>query len=541
MFAATVGVLLLAPAAPVPEQPPVPAAKADRFKAEEFARIVYHVADQIALRYIRPVEMKDLVESAVRGMYEECGLAVPDRVRNAVRRANDGSELIQVLADVRILLANQPALRGPRAHYAAMNGFKHATEAACQLVSPRANTFASVDMDFGIGIELEGVSAAAWMLYQVEYRTALGHYPATGWLDAVPRAEDVTAPAGVPWRIKRVIPESPAQKAGLRPGDVITHFNGTQIGAENANKLFAQFAFPPQMYDPRSGLPIPPDRTLTLRRGTGKPFSETIKGSSYVPASAFGVVRTNEDKWDCMLDRQYKIGYIRIGAVETGLDRKVEEMIADLDKRGCRALILDLRWCPGGYVDPGVRIAGTFLPRDVMLAQMKYRNPQLAGNQPEVRNNFPNLTRHLDIPLVVLVGQETTGGGELMAAALRDNNRCVLLGQRTVGRASIQNIVDGGFGGLQFKVTVGESFRPNGKSRQRKPDSGPNDEWGLKPDEGLEVPVTLDKSNELRRWAELHALRPADSTEALDFDDHNLDPHRVKALDYLRKKLDAKK
>jgi carboxyl-terminal processing protease len=177
------------------------------------------------------------------------------------------------------------------------------------------------------------------------------------------------------------------------------------------------------------------------------------------------------------------------------------------------------------------------LPQGVMLAQMKYRNPQIAGNQPEVRNNFAGISHYTTYPIVVLVGGETTGGGELIASALRDNDRCVLMGQRTVGRASIQNIVDGGFGGLQFKVTTGESFRPNGKPRQRKPDSGPNDEWGLKPDDGLEVPITKDKSAELRKWAELHSLRPAESDEALDFDDPARDPYRLKALDYLRKKL----
>jgi C-terminal processing protease CtpA/Prc len=168
---------------------------------------------------------------------------------------------------------------------------------------------------------------------------------------------------------------------------------------------------------------------------------------------------------------------------------------------------------------------------------MKYRAVNRAGgNPPEIRNNF-GVSKYTTWPMVVLVGQETTGGGELIASALRDNDRCVLMGQRTAGRASIQNIVDGGFGGLQFKVTIGESFRPNGKPRQRKPDSGPNDEWGLRPDEGLEVPVTLDKSKELRRWAELQALRPFGSDEALDFDDSDKDPYRLKALDYLRKKL----
>ncbi len=532
---AAVGLLLVAPAAPVPAQPPVPATKADRYKAIEFARVVSQVGDQIAARYVNHVEMKELFEAAVRGLYDECGLPVPERVLKALHDADRAPELIDALADVRLLLANQPALRGPRALHAAINGFRHATEPGCQLVSPRANTFASIDMDFGIGIELEGVGATPWMLYQVEYRTAQGYYAPVGWLEPVPQPDAVSAPAGVPWRIKRVIPDSPAQKAGLKPGDVITHFNGTEVTGDNVNALFAKFAFPSQMIDPRTGFPIAPDRTLTIRRGAAKPFSPNIKGAAYAPASAFGVVRTAEDKWNCMLDRDYKIGYIRIGAVEANLDATVGTLLADLEKKGCRALILDLRWCPGGYVDPGVRIAGTFLPPNAVLAQMKGRNSHAA----EVRNTFTDIQHYTTYPLVVLVGNETMGGGELIAAALRDNDRCVLMGQRTVGRASIQGIVDGGFGGLQFKLTTGESLRPNGKSRMRKPDSGPTDDWGLRPDEGLEVPVTKDKAAELRQWAELHALRSFDSTEGLDFDDPAQDPHRVKALDYLRKKIGA--
>ncbi|MCI0699780.1 MAG: S41 family peptidase, partial [Planctomycetia bacterium] len=227
---------------------------------------------------------------------------------------------------------------------------------------------------------------------------------------------------------------------------------------------------------------------------------------------------------------------LRLGAIETGLDRKVADMLAELDRKRCRALILDLRWCPGGYVTPGERIAGMFLARNAIIAEMRYRNPN-SGNSGPVRNNYTDITRYTTYPIVALVGNETTGGGELIASALRDNDRCVLLGQRTIGRASIQNVIDGGFGGLQFKVTVGTCLRPNGKARQRLPDSGPLDEWGLKPDEGLEVPVTLDKSTELRRWADLHALRPAESNEALDFDDETKDPHRLAALAYLRKKI----
>jgi C-terminal processing protease CtpA/Prc len=186
-------------------------------------------------------------------------------------------------------------------------------------------------------------------------------------------------------------------------------------------------------------------------------------------------------------------------------------------------------------VTPGTRIAGLFLKDGSVVAKMEYRNPQagMSGNL----LTPPESGKYVDLPLAVLVGQETTGGGELIASALRDNNRCVIVGQRTVGRAAIQNTIDAGFAGVLFKQTTGISLRPNGKNRQRKPDSQPTDDWGVRPDDGLEVPITLDKSIELRQAADLLALRPADSREALPFDDPNQDPYRLAALVYFRKKL----
>ena len=100
-------------------------------------------------------------------------------------------------------------------------------------------------------------------------------------------------------------------------------------------------------------------------------------------------------------------------------------MLADLTKQGCRALILDLRWCPGGFVTEGTRIAGMFLPEGAMIAQMRYRTPR-PGDRPDERAIAgPKFT---SVPLVVLVGSETTGGGELIAAALQDNQRATVIG-----------------------------------------------------------------------------------------------------------------
>ncbi len=532
--------LLAAPAAPVPVGPGKPAAsgEVDRNQAFQFAGMVDRLAQQVVAMYVKEVSENALLEGAIRGLFAEAGKPVPAETLAEIHKATAGNR-VQILADARVALGNHPNLTGAKSLFAAINGFKHATDSISGLASPRVNTYASVDQDFGVGIELEGVIGSRWTLYQVEHGVASGRFPAVGWFGPMPRPETIPNPASFPWKIRRVVPGSTAQKAGVRPGDVITHLNSVEVTAESANKLFPDFATPRQVFDPRTGLPVSQNRVLTLRRADAKPFDVTLKTGTYAPESVFGVMRLPEDKWDCLIDRKYKIGYIRLGPIETGLDVKFGEMMTQLMSQGCKALILDLRWCPGGYVDPGTRIAGMFLKDGSIISKMEYRNTTRAGIAGELRTP-PGSGKYADLPLVLLVGQETTGGGELIASALRDNDdgtRCVVVGQRSVGRASIQNAIDAGFSGVQFRVTTGTSFRPNGKNRQKKPDSQPTDDWGIRPEPGLEVPITADKSAELRRQAELHALRPAESREGLPFDDPATDPQRLAALTYLRKKL----
>lgn len=531
---------LIAPGAPVPEGPKAPAGgTVDRYAAEYFARMVDQLALQVKEKTVREgVTENELIAGAIQGLYDEVGLPVPDKLKTAVQEAKTSVALVELLAATRIQLGNHPALAGTRSLFAAMNGFKHATDPLSMLVSPRMNAYASVDQDFGIGIEIEGVTGLRWTIYQAENGIASGRYASVGYFGPIPRVDAIPSPAHFPWQVKRVVPGSPAQKGGVKPGDRITHIDRVEVNADNANRVFASFAMPSFVFDPMTGMAMNPDRVIAFQRDNNKPFDVSLKGGGYSPESAFGVIRLNEDKWDCMLDRDEKIGYIRISAIEmdpNGTDSKVADMMEDLMKQGCRGLILDLRWCPGGYVTPGSHIAGMFLKDGAVIAKMQYRTFQNGSNGDLIAHSGSG--KYVDLPLALLVGQETTGGGELIASALRDNNRCVVIGQRSVGRASIQNIVDAGFAGVQFKLTTGTSLRPNGKSRQRKPESQPNDDWGIRPDEGLEVPITTDKSLELRREAELQALRPADSRQAMSFDDPEQDPYRHAALVYLRKKL----
>lgn len=533
--------VLLAPAAPPPAGPPAPPPARDAFdrnRALHFSQQVLSLATNVVTElYVRPVEVRELVAGAVRGLYEEAGRPVPGGVRKALDRAAGLSDFEGVLTAARIDLGDRPALAGPRAFVAAANGFRYALDPGCGIVGPRANGFASIDMDFGIGVELDGVTGLRWALYQAEYATATGRLPAD---PAAGRAAKPVPPAAVPWRVNRVVPGSPAQRAGLRPGDVITHYDGTAVTGATAAGLFERFAAGSLSHDVDPSAAA--THALTVRRaGAADPIVVGVKSNGYVPESVFGVIRTSDDAWDWLLDRDARIGYIRVGAIERGADARVAAGVADLVRRNARALVLDLRWCPGGWVDTGTDLAGLFLADGQTVARLSYRNPAQGGTPDPRAASRPGVTKWpADRPVVVLVGSETTGGGELIAAALQDHGRAAMLGQRTVGRAQIQQARPAGVGNLMFKLTVGHSLRPTGKPRQRLPESGPGDDWGVRPDPGLEVPITPDLTAELRHWAEAQALRPAKSNEALPFDDLTKDPPRHAAVVYLRKRLAGK-
>ena len=113
---------------------------------------------------------------------------------------------------------------------------------------------------------------------------------------------------------------------------------------------------------------------------------------------------------------------------------------------------------------------------------MKYRNEERGGNS-EIRADG-GLIRYKagDYPLLLLVNGETTGGGEMIAAALKDNGRAIVAGTRTFGKASIQWTMSvQGLPGYQFKLTGGMYTRPNGKNLQRFPDSKTNRRLGRAP------------------------------------------------------------
>src|SRR5262249_15180218 len=151
-----------------------------------------------------------------------------------------------------------------------------------------------------------------------------------------------------------------------------------------------------------------------------------------------------------------------------------------LQADGLRGLILDLRWCPGGALDESVSVADLLLG-DCTIATTQWRNARLQEFISQKAGSF------LDFPVVVLVNGETSGGAELIAAALQDNKRAVVAGQRTVGKGSIQMLLDLPLEkNWDVKLTTGTFLRPSGKNINRFADSKPGDDWGVRPEANLE-------------------------------------------------------
>lgn len=476
-----------------------------RTQAEAYARQMLAVIGYIKNGYVRPVDRAVLVEAAIAGLYEAVREPLPSGLKNDLARARAASEFHYILLTARERLGDVEAIRDHLAMLASLKALPRVLDPYCGMPTPaelRRST--NNEANYGTGIELD---------LPPEHVNPLSD------LDGISRAP--TAPRG-PFRILTVMPGSPAQRAGLRPSDLITHIAGQPTDGETSNIVLRRLT----MFDGegRSGTVA-----LTVKRaGQVKPIQVSLSAYAFTPEWVYGVRRSTDNQWNFMIDPQAKIGYIRLGFIDNSAPPQVDTAISELLGAGMKGLLFDLRDCPGGYVDPAIAIAGLFI-RDGTIATVRDRGQQ------EQRHR----TRGRQMPLektaiVVLVNGNTTGGGEMIAAALQDHDLAKICGQRTFGKGSVQRTQSVSEIGYQFKLTTGLFTRPNGKNLHRFPDSKPQDDWGVRPDNGFELPLPPDLHKQLKQWHTELILRPGESREPLALDDPDSDPVRQFALRKLR-------
>lgn len=213
--------------------------------------------------------------------------------------------------------------------------------------------------------------------------------------------------------------DSPAAEAGILEGDILLALDGEQITTETIDDVRAYLHGEQGTTVTLTLTRLEPDGSPTL------PFDLTItRGEIRVPSVTWRVVA-----------HAPTVGYIHIQGFTDRTDEEVVEALNDLQGKGITSLILDLRNNFGGLVSPAVDVASQFLSDGVVMIEQK----RTAEEQVYTVRAGGIAT---DIPMVVLVNENTASAAEIVAGALQDHDRAPLIGERTYGKGSVQLIYD---------------------------------------------------------------------------------------------------
>ncbi len=236
---------------------------------------------------------------------------------------------------------------------------------------------------------------------------------------------------------------TPAYEAGLKPGDWIIKIDGKSTKGVNIDDAVNQIRGPENS-----------NVVLTIqRKDVNEPIDFTIK-RAYIHVSTVATKLVGDN-----------VGYIKLRLFGSETNKEIDQAMTDLEKKGAKAFILDLRNNGGGYVTAAVQVSSKFLDEGVDIVSIKDRT----GGKNRYKSTG---SVHPDYPLVLLVNDFSASASEITAGAIRDAKRGTLLGTKTFGKGSVQTIFPLDKGGA-IKVTTAHYFTPRGRNINEK---------GLKPD-----------------------------------------------------------
>lgn len=281
------------------------------------------------------------------------------------------------------------------------------------------------------------------------------------------------------------IEDTPAWKAGIKPGDKITDIDGESTKGfslvEAAQRMKGKKGAKIKMGIWREGFERP--KEFVIERGTVK-----IKSVKYTD-----------------LDDGY--AYIRITSFIENSAQDLAKVIKAHEKKykATRGLIIDLRHNPGGLLDQAVQISDLFLEQGIIVSTMGRNQKEKEVVYAKKAGTLPNF------PVIVLVDEYSASASEILAGALQDNKRALIMGHRSFGKGSVQSVVKLG-DGSGLKLTVGRYYTPSGRSIQS---------YGIVPDIELEDldPTILDQArvkHEVHREKDIAGHLIGDSEDGED-------------------------
>lgn len=269
------------------------------------------------------------------------------------------------------------------------------------------------------------------------------------------------------------VPGTPAYNAGILPGDIITRIGDMETKGQSMNAAIREMQGPigktVKLQILRPGKKTPTEVSLTRELITVK----TIRGYEY----------NDDDTWNYWISDEPKIAYVRLSSFGRRSAKELEDVLRTLVSLEMEGLILDLRFNPGGLLDSAIEMADLFL-KSGNIVSVRGRNVPEKSWDARSRETLP------DFPIAVLVNGYSASASEVLSACLQDNDRAVVVGERTWGKGSVQNVIRIDEGKSILKLTTASYHRPSGVNIHRFKEMGPDDTWGVLPDDDFEIPYS---------------------------------------------------
>jgi carboxyl-terminal processing protease len=485
--------------------------KLDHSDAVKFAGKVMEAVDMLKTGYVKEVNPGTLVGWAIKGLYKRIEEKLPEDIEDKLGKTKTMSdnELTELLADARERLGRREDLESPK-------DMDITLQRMMRNLDPYT-TYFDAETVRRVGDEIRGSFGGVG----IQIRK-----------DAARDMLQVVTP----------IFRSPAYEAGIQTGDVITRIY-REVDSEG-KKLDKPEDLPTKgmplgdVVKKIQGMPGTKVKLTVEREGASKPLEFELKRKKVEVESVLGIKRKANDEWNYFVDEENKIGYVRLTQFARNTARDLKEVMRDLKKQKLRGLVLDLRFNPGGLLDSAVEISDMYT--DGVIVGIRQRGKRLEKLDHDWLAALGKVAargfeRYEGFPMVCMVNGLSASGSEIVGACLQDHGRALIVGERSYGKGSVQNIQP--FEGGEIKLTTATFHSPLDRTLNKASTKGTDEEeWGVRPDKGYLVPLSLAERDSLMEhqhnseiiYAKDGKVQPPKS-EA-DFKDRQLEA----ALKYLR-------
>ena len=323
---------------------------------------------------------------------------------------------------------------------------------------------------------------------------------------------------------------TPAYEAGVLAGDLIVKIDDKSTESMRLNEAV-------KLIQGKEGTKV----KLTVIHEAGRETDVIpITRAKIEVRSVLGYKRNDDDpkKWDWFVENG--IAYIRLVQFIDHTTEDLRKAVQSAEEGGAKALVLDLRDNPGGLLSSAIEVSDTFLSEGAIVSTRDRNN---RGRKWDAKDEG---TLFKGKPLAVIINKNSASASEIVSAALQDNKRAVIVGERSFGKGSVQKIIKLNTDPpTALKLTTDTYWRPSGVNIHRHEDAKETDDWGVRPDKdkGLEIVLKDEERIEYLRFRRARDMvkgknlpkeeRKDDKKEEKVFKDRVLDT----AVEYLKKQI----